>query len=180
MELTRRDVLVALSASGLGSAAGCSGPQGGGGGEETDDGGQISEREVETLVAVAEVVYPSDVENVDGFVREYSARRVRADEEYGRGVAEAVRTLDDYVGNWHDEPYRSLSAEDRAETLDGMAVDTADPNPEGTPRERVRYFVVNELLYAFYATPTGAGLAGLENPPGYPGGTRSYHQPPGR
>ena len=179
MELTRRDVVVALSAAGVGSVAGCSSPRNDWDGK-TGDEASISDHEVATLVAVADVVYPSDVENVEAFVREYSAERVRADEEYARGVSEAVSTLDNYVGHWHDEPYAALSPPDHAETLDRMAVNTADPNPEGTPRERIRYYLVNELLYAFYASPTGAGLAGLENPPGHPGGMQSYQQGPSR
>jgi hypothetical protein len=42
----------------------------------------------------------------------------------------------------------------------------------------VRYYVVDELLYAFYASPVGGGMAGIENPPGYPGGTESYQEGP--
>lgn len=180
MELTRRDVVAALAASGIGSAAGCSQSTNGGADGETADRTPISDHDVDTLVAVADVVYPSDAENVREFVEEYSAERVRADEAYARGVAEAVRTLDDYVGNWGGEPYSALTAAEREETLDRMAVGAADPDPEGAPRERVRYYLVNELLFAFYSTPTGAGLAGLENPPGHPGGTRSYRRGPTR
>jgi hypothetical protein len=43
----------------------------------------------------------------------------------------------------------------------------------------VRHLVVNDLLYALYASPTGARLAGLENPPGHPGGIESYREGPG-
>ena len=179
MELTRRDVLAALSAVGVGTvAAGSMLSDGNGvtaGPTETDP---ISAHEVETLVALAKVVYPSDVENVEEFVREYSAERVRRDESYARGVAEAVAAFDDYVAEWHDEPYASLPTADRADALDHMTVDTAAPNPDGVASERIRYYLVNELLYAFYSTPTGAGLAGLENPVGYPGGTRSYRRGP--
>lgn len=175
MELTRRDLAVALSAAGVGSVAVGSmrsdGPLG-----DLLTGDPVSSHEVETLVALAEAIYPSGVENVEGFVRDYSVERVRDDEAYARGVAEAVGALDDYVSEWHDDPYAALPAGDRADLLEHMAVDAADPDPEGTASERIRYYLVNELLYAFYATPTGAGLAGLENPPGYPGGTRSYRR----
>ncbi|SFG43212.1 Gluconate 2-dehydrogenase subunit 3 [Halopelagius inordinatus] len=183
MELTRRDVVAALAASGIGSVAGCSQSSNGGGGgdgEDPADETPISSHDVATLVAVADVVYPSDAENVREFVENYSGRRVRADDEYARGVADAVRTLDDYVGNWHDESFSALSAADRSNALDRMSVDVADPDPDGVPRERVRYYLVNELLFAFYSTPTGAGLAGLENPPGHPGGRRSYRRGPER
>lgn len=178
MELTRRDVLAALAAASVGSVAGCS--------ELTDrpveapTADPISEHERATLVALAEVLYPSDVESVGEFVREYSVARVRDDESYARGVSEAVAALDDYVAEWHDEPYASLPVATREELLDHMTVDTADPDPDGVASERVRYYLVNELLYAFYSTPTGAGLAGLENPPGHPGGAQSYRRGPDR
>jgi hypothetical protein len=42
----------------------------------------------------------------------------------------------------------------------------------------VRYYVVNELLLALYASPTGGELVGIENPQGHPGGTASYQQGP--
>lgn len=180
MELTRRDVVAALAASGIGSVAGCSQSSNDGGDGEPADETPISSHDVATLVAIADVVYPSDAESVREFVEEYSVTRVRADDEYARGVADAVRTLDDYVGNWHDESFSALSVADRSDALDRMSVDVADPDPDGVPRERVRYYLVNELLFAFYSTPTGAGLAGLENPPGHPGGRRSYRRGPER
>jgi hypothetical protein len=63
-----------------------------------------------------------------------------------------------------------------------MGADTADPDPDpdGTDAGRVRYYVVNELLYALYASPTGGELVGIENPRGYPGGTASYRRGPDR
>lgn len=172
MELTRRDTLAALSAVGVGSVAGCSAPTGDDG--ETD----VDEHAVQTLVAVGETVYPSSVEGVDSFVREYTVTRVRGGAAYEAGVADAVARLDAYVEQFHDESYAALPVEERAAVLDRMGVDTAEPVPDGVDRERVRYYLVNELLYAFYSTPTGASLAGLENPPGHPGGTESYRRGP--
>ncbi len=178
MELTRRDVVAALAAAGVGSTAGCADRLEGLRGDGSTDGAPVGDHEVATLVALADVVYPSDVDDVEGFVRDYSAVRVREDESYARGVADAVAALDDYVSEWHAEPYASLPADDRSDLLDHMGVGTADPSADGAASERVRYYLVNELLYAFYASPTGAGLAGLENPPGYPGGHESYQRGP--
>ncbi|ESP89803.1 gluconate 2-dehydrogenase subunit 3 family protein [Candidatus Halobonum tyrrellensis] len=173
MELDRRDLLTALAATGAGSTAGCSSTR-----RQATDGGDVSDHDADTLVALAEVLYPSSVSNVGEFVREYSLERVAADAEYAAGVAEAVGSLDEYVSEWHDVPYAELPTVERGEILRHMTVDTADPDPDGVARERIRYYLVNELLYAFYTTPTGAGLVGLENPPGHPGGTRSYRRGP--
>jgi hypothetical protein len=62
--------------------------------------------------------------------------------------------------------------------LDEMGVDTADPDPEGPDPARVRFYVVNDLLFALYASPTGGELVGIENPQGHPGGTDSYRRGP--
>ena len=115
---------------------------------------------------------------IESFVREYSVARVRDDQSYARGVSETVGRLDDYVAEWHDDSYVDLSASARVDVLEQMTVDTAGPDPDGVAGERIRYYLVNELLYAFYASPTGAGLVGLENPPGHPGGATSYREGP--
>lgn len=177
MKLSRRDALAALSAVGIGSLAGCESPTASGraGGSE---GSPVGEHELSTLVAVAEVVYPSVVDGVETFVRTYTGGRVD-DDAYARGVADAIHRLDEYTEVFYDDRYATLPATTRAETLDYMSVDVAAPDPEGSAAQRVRHYVVNELLYAFYTSPTGAELAGLENPPGHPGGATSYRRGPG-
>jgi len=171
MELTRRDVLAALAASGAAAGAGLS---------LSADSREapVDEHEVDTLVAVARVVYPSEVGGVESFVRQYSVERVRDRPEYAAGVADAVAVLDEYTQSWEDVDYADLDTERADHTLSGFEVDTADPDPDGSDRERVRYYLVNELLYALFSTPTGGRLAGIENPQGHPGGTTSYQRGP--
>ncbi|MDS0292673.1 gluconate 2-dehydrogenase subunit 3 family protein [Halogeometricum luteum] len=180
MELTRRDALAALAATGAGSLAGCAAPRAsdGGAGPIASNGAPVGDSEMETLVAVAEVVYPSAVDGVAEFVGTYTGGRVDGDDGYARGVAAAVESLDEYADEFHGDRYAALSASTRRDVLDYMSVDVVDPAPDGTAAQRVRHYVVNELLYAFYTSPTGAGLAGLENPPGHPGGTESYREGP--
>ncbi|MFC3476355.1 gluconate 2-dehydrogenase subunit 3 family protein [Halobacterium litoreum] len=171
MELSRRDVLAALAASGAAVGAGATLLSGG-------DDTPLGDHELDTLVAVAEVVYPSEVEGVEEFVRQYSATRVRDRPDYAEGVADAVAALDDYSRNWEDADFAALDPDTADDTLSGFDVDAADPDPEGSDRERVRYYLVNELLYALFTTPTGGELAGIENPQGFPGGTQSYQRGP--
>ncbi|MDH5021384.1 twin-arginine translocation signal domain-containing protein [Halobacterium rubrum] len=171
MELTRRDVLAALAASGAAAGAGIalSGEPG---------EGPVGEHEVDTLVAVGNVVYPGEVEGIEEFVRQYSIERVRGRPEYAEGVADAVAALDEYTRSWEDAEFAALETELADRTLSGFDVDVADPDPDGSDRERVRYYLVNELLYALFSTPTGGELAGIENPQGHPGGTTSYQRGP--
>jgi len=172
MELTRRDVLAALAASGA-AAAGASVALSG-----EPDGDPVGSHEVDTLVAVAAVVYPGELTGVESFVRQYSVERVRDRPEYAAGVADAVAALDEYSRDWEGAEFAALDAERADHTLSGFGVDTADSDPDGSDRERVRYYLVNELLYALFTTPTGGRLAGIENPQGHPGGTTSYRRGP--
>jgi hypothetical protein len=179
MKLTRRDAMAALSAAAGSAVAGCSAPTEEYG-ESADETAEptLNSREMETLETLAGILYPSDAENVEGFVDEYATQRVRQDPDHGRGVLDAIERLDEYTETIYGERFTALSPAEQEETLAQMPVATADPVPDGSDAERVRYFLVNDLLYAFYASPTGASLAGLENPPGYPGGTSSYKRGP--
>ncbi|WP_053948362.1 gluconate 2-dehydrogenase subunit 3 family protein [Halolamina sediminis] len=181
MQLTRRDALAALSAAGIGSVAGCSAPDADSWDEGEPSGDadpELGDDDLETLVALAGVLYPSEVENVGEFVTEWVRPRVRERPEHGRGMLDAVATLNEYAESLEGAAYADLDAGTREELLSYMAVDTADPDPDGDDDQRVRYYLVNDLLFGLYASPTGASLAGLENPPGYPGGTASYQRGP--
>jgi hypothetical protein len=47
---------------------------------------------------------------------------------------------------------------------------SGDSVPDGTAIERVNYHLVDELLFAFYASPRGGEMVGNTNPRGWPGG----------
>jgi len=187
-ELTRRDALKALGAAGVavtGGAAALAWNE-----SEDDDTvesaeddadaseSEFGEHERETYRAVAAIVYPSEVAGVQEFVDSYLAGRVEADPERAADMATAVADLDVYTREWEDTVFTALDTETQEETLRGMGVNASDPDPHGDPRHRVRYYLVNDLLFALYSSPTGGELVGIENPQGYPGGTSSYQQPP--
>ncbi|UPV74206.1 gluconate 2-dehydrogenase subunit 3 family protein [Halorussus limi] len=177
MELTRRDALVALA--GGGAAVGTGAVLSGEFADATpfaDD--PAPEDRLDTLLAVAEVVYPSEVSGVEEFVRTYALGRVSDRPDYREGMVDALATLDEYARSWFDDDFRRLDAGAREKLLDQMGVDTASPSPEGADPDRVRYYLVNELLYALYTSPTGGKLVGIENPQGHPGGTGSYRRGP--
>jgi len=189
-ELTRRDVIAALSAAGItGSAAlaGCS----------TDDDGTpadgetptvradtgpppdpLERRHLDVLTAAAAVVYPSELGDVEPFVDGFARARATEQPGHAAGVAAATEYVVEWTRSWLDAEFPALEPERREEALDRMGVREADPDPEGTEAERVRYYVVNELLFALYASPTGGELVGIENPQGHPGGTESYRRGP--
>lgn len=188
MKLTRRDAVAALAAAGA---------VGGGGliarerleGEGMDSSGiedgpdepvALTETDTAMLAAVARAVYPSEVTGIEDFVETYSRGRIDRvrDDAYRRGVSEALEYVNERARTWYGEPYLELDSETQASVLGEVGADFADPAPDGTDAERVRHFVVNEVLFALYASPTGGELVGLENPQGYPGGLDSYQRGP--
>jgi hypothetical protein len=187
MELTRRDALAALAASGVAVGTGAV-LQGTPFAEDGDSGTAASSDELPddptaedrmaTLLAVAAVVYPSGLSGVEEFVRTYALGRTEDRADYRRGMVEALSTLDRYARTWYDADFRDLDAETRASVLDEMGADAAEPDPDGPDSARVRFYVVNDLLFALYASPTGGELVGIENPQGHPGGTDSYRRGP--
>lgn len=185
MELTRRDAVAALAAVGATGGvalAGRRGDEGGGSdGPRGDDGDREAAGDDEAvraaMVAVATVVYPDEVTGVESFVGRFLDGRLDGS-AHAAGLREAVAELDDAARSWHGAPVVELSSSDRDELLREVGTDTAEEDPDGSLAERVRYYVVNELLLSLYASPTGGKLVGLENPRGHPGGTESYRRGP--
>lgn len=194
MELTRRDALAALAAGGGAVAAGATvlRSRNGAGGETapaeadtptrrdetapTPEGG-LGAHERDTLLAVADIVYPSAVTGLETFVTTYLDGRASGS-SYASGATEAIARLDEMGGDWHGSRFLDLDPETREQLLREAGTDTADADPDGSPAERIRYYVVNELLYALYRSPTGGKLVGIESPQGYPGGIESYQRGP--
>jgi hypothetical protein len=181
MELTRRDAVAALTALGVGGVAGAGlrriGDDGGEDDSTSGDNLPDDQHVVATLVAAADVVYPSAVEGTAAFVETLLAGRLER-EDHARGLRETVAELDEYAASWYDDRFAALDPADRDGFLREVGADTADEDPEGTTAERVRYYVVNELLFALYASPTGGKLVGIENPQGHPGGQDTYQRGP--
>jgi hypothetical protein len=180
MELTRRDATAALAA--IGGAGGVAWAVTRGDSDReppaSPDGDLPDDEHVrEALIAVAEVVYPSELSGVETFVGTFVDSRL-AEEPHATGVRQAVATLNDRGESWHDGRVTALSPETREQLLRETGADVAAEDPDGTDAERVRYYVVNELLLALYTSPTGGELVGIENPQGHPGGTASYQQGP--
>ena len=180
MELTRRDAAAALAAVGatggvaLAARRTSDGPESGG---DAADGLPDEAAVRASMTAVATVLYPSEVDGVEAFVGRFLDGRLDGS-AHAEGVRTAVGELDATARSWHGAPVADLTESDRDRLLREVGADTAEEDPDGTLAERVRYYVVNELLLALYASPTGGELVGLENPQGHAGGTESYRRGP--
>jgi len=172
MELTRRATVAMVLTGGLGTSAGVRLLSG-----TTEDPGTISELtdpELQIVESVAEIIYPSGSSTgtalIEGYLSYQSSDRLRA-------IRNASRALDTYAKRRYRSPFTTLTTAEGETLLREMGVDRAAPDPDGTVSERVRYYLVNGLLYALFTNPAGSRLVGIDNPRGYPGGYESYTEP---
>ncbi|MFO7927038.1 MAG: gluconate 2-dehydrogenase subunit 3 family protein [Halobacteriota archaeon] len=181
MELTRRDATAALAAIGATGAVAYGAARSRRereGGSDPDTGPPVDEEQIrETLSAAAVVLYPREISGIDGFVDAFLDGRLDRP-EHANAIGEGVTELDERAIAWYGDRFVKLSTANRDSLLREIGADTADEDPDGTTAERIRYYVVNELLLALYASPTGGKLVGIENPQGYPGGIESYRRGP--
>lgn len=168
MQLTRRDALMALSGVGISTY---------GIGQITHNGGEP--KEVTTLLAVADLLYPSQVAVEAEFISTYVLGKAAGRPEYETHLREAVSELNQQSRQLFNHSFHALSAARRRRVLRRIGVDTVRANPDGKLAQRIRYYVVKELLYALYSTPVGGRLLDKENPPGHPGGRDAYQRGPG-
>ncbi len=175
MRLTRRDIIAALAASGvaiIGTKTAIHSLD-----KDTKNQWKetpITKYKVKGMVAAAEVLYPSMVKNIEQFVTQYIRGKTNNNSEYVEEISDTFDYLNKYCKSWYDRNFASLNPSKRDEVFKNMNAGSVTPDPEGSDAQRVRYYIVNELLFALYTTPTGSELLGLENPPGHPGGLTSY------
>ena len=172
MKLGRRDVLLGAAGAfaGIGVQAGF---------EANDEAlaaatrSDLSDEAVTTLVRVARVVYPSDVSVdmrfVDAYYSTLPEYRVTA-------AARALDGLDSHARATYGARFGALSVREAETLLRNLGVDSAIPRAHGALAERVRYHVVNGLLYALFTSPRGSRLFGVEHPIGYGGGYHGHEE----
>jgi hypothetical protein len=189
MELSRRDALAALSAAGIAATAGCSSLLGDEGtetaAEETDEATATATdaptdaptetpadeaSSMDTMVALAEVLYPSEVEPTESFVQTYLYGRVYAEEAYAGEVDSGIETLNGLANDEAGDDFHALSTDERVSVIENTDLRTGDSVHDGSDVERVNYHLVDELLFAFYSSPVGGEMVGTQNPRGFPGG----------
>lgn len=151
MELTEDDAMAALWAAGVEPAAV----------EQTSaDPEDVPTR---TLMSLAETLYPSAVEVTTEFIETYLSGRLEADETDRERLIEGAEILNYWAGLAFGRPFPTLDRHERARLLDeDMGVGLEEPLPEGSEIERLRYHTVDELVFAFYASPTGKSFASKE------------------
>lgn len=176
---TRRQFLVALGGTAL--AATAFGYRGDlrVSAQTAPENGAVSASLVEATTAVARAVYPSSVTVDESFIERRVLGRVEPEAGHLDELAATVEAVDDYASARFGGRLTELSPARRRQVLQSMGVTTVHPTPDGTTPERVRYYLVNDLLFALFTSPLSSDLTGIENPPGYPGGVEAYQRGPG-
>ena len=128
---------------------------------------RLPERAFETLGGVAEVVYPSTVTATPAIVKSYT---LRLDDSRIVRLEATLDELNDHARSTLRDDFATVPVDTRNALLRELGVDAAQPAPHGIFAARVRYYVVNGLLYALFTRPEGGRLVGIDNPVGYPGG----------
>ena len=177
MELSRRDAIAALAVAGVGGSGLAVAHQRGlfDGDSGAGDGGDVDDPLYHTQ-ALAEVLYPSEVTASEEFVETYVGGRIEDDESYEAELLEGLELLNDEAIDHYGEGFTDLSVSDRDDLLHELGLHQTAAQPEGNSLERGRYYLVDELLYALFTSPTGGELVGTENPTGYGGGLDSYQR----
>lgn len=161
MELTRRDAVTALTAAGITTTAGCAGL--------TGETGSDAEP-MEVLVSLADVLYPSDIEPTPEFIETFMYGRITDEESYREELTAGIETLNQLAADEQGGAFHTLSADQRRSVIENTELRSGPSEPDGSDVARVNYYLLDELLFAFYSSPTGGELIGNTNPRGFPGG----------
>jgi hypothetical protein len=143
------------------------------------DGHPASREHVETAAAVADAIYPQSVPVDESFVETAVFDRVEPTPGHFDALVESIEAVDSYARARFGASVTDLSPARRRQVLRSMNATAVHPMPDGTTAERVRFYLVNDLLYALYTSPRSRALTGIENPPGHPGGLDAYRRAPG-
>jgi len=170
MRLTRRQTLLGLV--GASSAGGLSVYELL---DRTTIDGPLSEAGMDGLLTVADIVHPASPEDVEPVISAYVGR---LNDERVRGLVTTLSELDSRSRRHFGASFGALSRAQGERLLATLGVNRVQSRPEGTLAERVRYHLVNSVLYALLTYPTGTELFGIGNPAGFPGGFPSHTEEP--
>lgn len=162
VELTRRDTLITLVGGTTISSLAL---------QEINDftrtSAGFSDDELNTLLALADVVYPSKIDISKSVIRSYTDRM---NGPRFRQMQRTISGLDRISRRVFGASFRAVPVSKRDRLLRYFGVDRVQPRPDGTLAERIRFHLVNPLLYVLFTNPKGSTLYGIDNPIGHPGG----------
>lgn len=185
MELTRRDAVVALTALGIGAGiihrvdeSDALTETGDNPNSREPTATEIQDNLNQYSLALADTLYPTAVTPTEAFIETYILGRSLDDDAFRRELLGGFKTVDELARTRYDTRFPELSVDDRDAVLQEFGLEDAAPNPDPAAdlRGRMRYYLIDEFLYALFTSPTGGSLVGTESPVGHPGGLASYQR----
>lgn len=176
MKLTRRDALKALAGSGVASGSTLTVSEIVTRTESDQTSSLVTDEDFLTLEAVAETIYPSQIEVTSEYIETYINSFSDGRKE---SISQATIELNDLTRGQYGTVFYEMSPSTRNAALHSLGISRAMSRENGKTVERIRYHLVNTLLYALFTTPRGSELAGIQNPVGHPGGYESLMRSPG-
>lgn len=169
LDLSRREALLGLVGASATASLGVHelvGDRNGGPGYRS-----VSRRQMTGLLTVADVVHPAEPEGFEPVLARYVAR---LPDHRRRALLGTLSELDAVSRRQFGTGFGSLSAPEARLLLEELGVDRVRSSPRGTLVERIRFHLVNSVLYALLTDPAGTAVLGIDNPVGHPGGFSSY------
>lgn len=180
--LTRRQLFSALGGTALAAAVygyGIDSDRSLSAASKTDSSAHpASQYHIEVLTALAESIYPTAVSVKHSFIESRVFGRVEPEPDHFENLITSVEAVNKYARQRFGGEIPDISAGRRRTVLHSMGVTTVHPIADGTTAEQIRFYLVNDLLYALFTSPVGGELMGIDNPPGYPGGLEAYRRGP--
>jgi hypothetical protein len=139
---------------------------------------QASQYHIDVLTAVARAVYPSAVSVETSFIERRVFGRIEPKPGHFEELVAAIEAVDSHARARFGGGITEISPGRRRQVLQSMGVTTVHPTADGTTAERVRFYLVNDLLYVLFTSPKSSDLLGIDNPPGHPGGREAYQRAP--
>jgi hypothetical protein len=125
---------------------------------------------METLVGVADVLYPSEVEPTEDFIETFMFGRITDEEDHRERLTAGIETLNTLADEEFGSPFMALGTDERVALFEETELRSGESVHDGTDIEQLNYHILDELLFAFYSSPKGGELVGNPNPRGFPGG----------
>lgn len=180
--LTRRGFFTALGGTGLAATSYGYGIDSGRSltaATKTQSGSHpASQYHIDVMTAIARAVYPSAVSVDSSFIESRVFGRVEPKTDHFENLVAAIEAVDSHARARFGGGVTDISAARRRRVLQSMGVTTVHPTADGTTAERIRFYLLNDLLYALFTSSVGGELMGIDNPPGYPGGREAYRRGP--
>ena len=126
-----------------------------------------SRDDIESLLTVAGIVHPAESEAFEPVLSSYLNQ---LSDSRTQSILETIAELNKISRRRLGRPFHILSRNEAEQLFTILGVNRVQAAPNGTLAERIRFHLVNSVIYALMTNPNGTREFEIQNPVGYPGG----------